>query len=113
MRTPASQVRWKHEYRGFLPKRSDAVDHLREPFEMIQALGPRASTEDRIVGVDRVLHTGANLHEAFSPADLVISTVVYNSVLELACTDVPVLLLSIPRTFDDQSRGGLVTIENA
>lgn len=81
---------------------TDLPRTLLEPFEVIQALGPRASTEDRIVGVDRVFDAGAKLHEAFSRADLVISTVGYNSALELACTDVPVLLVPVARTFDDQ-----------
>jgi len=38
----------------------------------------------------------------FQTADAVISTAGYNSVLELATTDTPTLLLPIPRSIDDQ-----------
>lgn len=83
---------------------ADLRNTLRTPVEIAQALGPCASAHARIDGVDRTLHPGPKLHEIFPQADLVISTVGYNSVLELACTDVPVLFIPIPKTFDDQER---------
>lgn len=72
-------------------------------FEVVQARGPRAFGDAHIDGIDRVIEPGPRLHEAFARADLVLSTVGYNSVLELACTEVPVLLVPIPRTYDDQT----------
>jgi predicted glycosyltransferase len=74
----------------------------REPFESVQCLGPRAPATARAEGVDRVVRPGGRLHDWFGQADLIISTVGYNSVLEIASTDVPTLLIPISRTFDDQ-----------
>lgn len=74
------------------------------PLDFVQAVGPRASIDARIPGVDRSISPGPRLHEVFTKMDLVISTVGYNSVLELACTDVPALLVPIPRTYDDQEK---------
>jgi predicted glycosyltransferase len=76
----------------------------RAPLQIVQALGPRLPDTAGIPGVDAICRPGADLHEAFARADLVISTVGYNSVLELACTDVPVLLVPIARTYDDQGK---------
>lgn len=45
---------------------------------------------------------GGALNELFLDADAVISTAGYNSVLELATTDTPALLVPIPRSIDDQ-----------
>ncbi|MFM7333573.1 MAG: glycosyltransferase, partial [Tabrizicola sp.] len=42
------------------------------------------------------------LNDLFRDADIVISTAGYNSVLELATTDTPTLLVPIPRSIDDQ-----------
>ena len=42
------------------------------------------------------------MNDVFRRADLVISTAGYNSVLELARTDTPTLLVAIPRSLDDQ-----------
>lgn len=77
---------------------------VREPVEIVQALGPRAGEDARVPGVDTVIRPGARLHECFAAHDVVISTAGYNSVLELACTDVPTLLLPVERTYDDQDK---------
>ncbi len=55
-------------------------------------------------GVDEILKPGPELHNLFSKVDLVISAAGYNTVLELACTDVPVLLVPVPRYTDDQEK---------
>lgn len=73
------------------------------PLDVILASGPRADGDAAITGADRVLDADPDLHQAFAGADLVISTAGYNSVLELACTDVPVLFVPIARTYDDQA----------
>lgn len=76
--------------------------HSKQRFRLRQALGPRASGE-ALPGVDEVFDPGAELDGVFQSADLVISTAGYNSVLELAGTDTPALLVPIPRSLDDQS----------
>ena len=76
-------------------------DGLGSPPEIIQTVGPRSSAEARIDGVDRYVDVGARLNQAFAQADLVVSTSGYNSILELACIDVPALLLAFPRSLDD------------
>lgn len=68
-----------------------------------QVLGPRAGEDARIDGVDEWIRPGPNLHAVFGKADLVISAAGYNSTLELACTDVPVLFVPVPMTYDDQA----------
>jgi len=68
-----------------------------------QVLGPRAGEDARIDGVDEWIRPGPHLHAVFGQADLVISAAGYNSTLELACTDVPVLLVPVPMTYDDQA----------
>lgn len=92
----------------FRDQMSRLVDALREgmcaPLEVVQALGPRAPDQAALPGADAIWRPGPDLHQAFARADLVISTVGYNSVLELACTDVPVLLVPIARTYDDQEK---------
>lgn len=70
--------------------------------EIVQVLGPRAPLKHRLRGLDHVVQENPALHSLFSKADVVISTAGYNSVLELAATDVPVLLIPIDRTYDDQ-----------
>ena len=55
-----------------------------------------------MAGVDRVVQPGGRLHDWFAKADLIVSTAGYNSVLEIASSDVPTLLIPIPRTYDDQ-----------
>ncbi len=70
--------------------------------EFVQCLGPRADHQSIVPGVDRIIDPGSRLNEMFQPADLVVSTAGYNSVLELACTDVPTLLVPIGRRIDDQ-----------
>lgn len=86
------------------------VGALREaagaPIRIVQALGPRAPDEAAVPGVDAIWRPEANLHEAFTRADLVVSTAGYNSVLELAGADVPVLLIPAMRTYDDQAKRG-------
>lgn len=71
-------------------------------FRIRQALGPRAAGAV-LPGVDEVFDPGAALDRVFRAADLVISTAGYNSVLELAGTDTPALLVPIPRSLDDQT----------
>ena len=75
-----------------------------QPMEVVQVLGPRAPDAALVRGVDRAMRPGPALHALFPGFDLVVSTSGYNSVLELACTDVPTLLLSIARTYDDQEK---------
>ena len=71
-------------------------------FVIRQALGPR-SGGDALASADEVFDPGANLNAVFRRADLVISTAGYNSVLELASTDTPALIVPIPRSLDDQA----------
>lgn len=66
-----------------------------------QALGPRSGAA-ALPGVDAVFDPGGALNATFRAADLVISTAGYNSVLELASTDTPALIVPIPRSLDDQ-----------
>lgn len=72
------------------------------PFEVVQAVGPRARPFGQLAEADQAIDPGAALNEHFHDADVVISTVGYNSVLELAMTDTPSLLVPIPRSIDDQ-----------
>lgn len=67
-----------------------------------QALGPRAEGQ-ALAGVDDIFDPGADLNSVFRSADLVISTAGYNSVLELASTDTPAMIVPIPRSLDDQA----------
>jgi hypothetical protein len=73
-------------------------------FEVVQAIGPRARDFGQLGQADRSLDPGGALNELFREADIVISTAGYNSVLELATTDTPTLLVPIPRSIDDQTR---------
>lgn len=72
-------------------------------FEVVQAIGPRARSFGHLASADRCIDPGAELNALFREADVVISTAGYNSVLELATTDAPVLLVPIPRSIDDQA----------
>jgi hypothetical protein len=72
-------------------------------FEVVQAIGPRARGFGQLRQADRSLDPGGALNELFRDADIVISTAGYNSVLELATTDTPTLLVPIPRSIDDQA----------
>ena len=72
--------------------------------EVVQALGPRAPEGAALRNVDRVIDPGGDLNEWFAGADAAISTAGYNSILELAITTTPALLMTIARTFDDQTR---------
>lgn len=75
----------------------------RHGFHVRQALGPRAGA-DALPCVDEVFDPRGDLNVVFRAADLVISTAGYNSVLELASTDTPTMLVSIPRSLDDQAK---------
>lgn len=81
---------------------SGAQAQSNEKILVRQALGPRASGQT-LPGVDEVFDPGADLNRVFRAADVVISTAGYNSVLELASTDTPALLVPIQRTLDDQA----------
>lgn len=72
------------------------------PFRVRQALGPRAGGA-ALAEADEVFDPGGDLNAVFRAADVAISTAGYNSVLELASTDTPVLLAAIPRSLDDQA----------
>jgi predicted glycosyltransferase len=74
----------------------------KEKIQLRQALGPRALGE-ALPDVSEVFDPGPELDGVFQAADLVISTAGYNSVLELAGTDTPALLVPIPRSLDDQA----------
>lgn len=71
------------------------------PIVIRQALGPRAEG-NALAQADEIFDPGSTLNDVFRCADLVISTAGYNSVLELAITDTPALLVAIPRNLDDQ-----------
>lgn len=74
---------------------------LGRPFRLRQALGPRSAGES-LPAADEVFDPGGDLNQVFRTADLVISTAGYNSVLELAATDTPTMLVAISRNLDDQ-----------
>jgi predicted glycosyltransferase len=75
---------------------------LHHTIRVRQALAPRA-VGAALVEADEVFDPGGDLNAVFRAADLVISTAGYNSVLELATTDTPALLMPIPRSHDDQA----------
>jgi predicted glycosyltransferase len=77
---------------------------LEEPLKVVQVIGPRDWKKNSIQGIDGIIMPGPDLHNHFHTADLVISAVGYNTVLELACTDVPALLVPVPRYTDDQQQ---------
>ena len=81
---------------------SEARARSRTAFRVRQALGPRAGGQ-ALPGIDEVFDPGPQLNDVFRAADLVISTAGYNSVLELAGTDTPALIVPIPRSLDDQA----------
>lgn len=90
-------------FRGNMESLVSALRAIAEfPLSILQVVGARAGESKRAPGVDRIVCCGSALNEAFTQVDLVVSTVGYNSVLELACSDVPVMLAPIARTFDDQ-----------
>jgi predicted glycosyltransferase len=72
-------------------------------FDVVQAIGPRAQGFGQLAQADRFIDPGGTLNDHFREADIVISTAGYNSVLELATTDTPTLLVPIPRSIDDQT----------
>lgn len=71
-------------------------------FHAEQAVGPRAAGFGTVPGIDATCDPGGHLNLLFRDACAVISTAGYNSVLELATTDTPTLLVAIPRSIDDQ-----------
>lgn len=77
--------------------------HRGPTFDVVQAIGPRAQTFGQLAQADLKVDPGAALNDLFREADIVISTAGYNSVLELATTDTPTLLVPIPRSIDDQT----------
>ena len=77
---------------------------LTVPLRVVQVVGPRDRISRPWEGVDEITKAGPELHKLFPIADLVISAAGYNSVLELATTDVPVLLVPVPRYTDDQTK---------
>lgn len=87
------------------PVLEDLIARARElansAFLIRQALGPR-SGQAALAQADETFDPGGDLNAVFRQADLVLSTAGYNSVLELASTDTPTLLVSIPRSLDDQ-----------
>ncbi len=95
------------ETAGELYPRIDAVLWLArkrgQVFDVVQAIGPRAQGFGQLAQADRRLDPGPALNDHFRDADIVISTAGYNSVLELATTDTPTLLVPIPRSIDDQT----------
>jgi hypothetical protein len=78
--------------------------NLQRPVKFVEVMGPRDWKHHSVESVDEILTPGPELHNLFSNADLVISAAGYNTVLELACTDVPVLLVPVPRYTDDQEK---------
>ena len=72
-------------------------------FRVVQALGPLAPANAQLDQADLVFDPGGHLNETFDHADLAISTCGYNSVLELACSRTPTLLMPIARSIDDQA----------
>ncbi len=68
-----------------------------------QAIGPRQPLGAVLQCADEHIEVGPGLNEVFSSYDLIASTAGYNSVLELANLDTPVLLTPITRSYDDQT----------
>lgn len=73
------------------------------PFLVQQALAARAPSQARLSEADTVFDPGGALNDCFAAVDIVVSTAGYNSVLELAMTDTPTMLVPIPRSIDDQA----------
>jgi predicted glycosyltransferase len=72
-------------------------------FHVVQAIGPRAQRFGQLQQADETVDPGGRLNDLFRDADVVLSTAGYNSVLELATTDTPTMLLPIRRSIDDQA----------
>jgi len=85
------------------PVLTAAREFAKQPFEVAQAIGPRAPANAKLLSADRTIDPGGDLNVHFAEARAVISTAGYNSVLELAGLDVPTMLAAIPRSFDDQT----------
>jgi predicted glycosyltransferase len=91
---------YKQEVDGIIERARRVAD---APFRVVQVVGPRLDPEALLTQADAHVEVGSRLNEEFARHDAVISTVGYNSVLELAQTDVPVLLVPILRSLDDQA----------
>jgi len=76
--------------------------HANQSISVYQAIGARAAGAQILNEADHVIDPGGDLNIHFRTADAVISTAGYNSILELASTDTPAMLLGIPRSIDDQ-----------
>lgn len=72
------------------------------PFTVEQALATRAPDQARLCGADKIFDPGTALNDCFAAADIVVSTAGYNSVLELATTETPAMLVPTARSIDDQ-----------
>ena len=83
------------------------VSELRQAYSgsvhCVQALGPRSTNECMVTQCDEFINPSPRLNELFGEFDLVISTAGYNSVLELAQTTRPVILVPVARSYDDQT----------
>lgn len=97
--TPETAAALKVEIDALIRLARETCDR---PFTVAQALGPLATPGDRLDEADETVKPDEMLHHEFALADVVVSTAGYNSVLELALTDTPTLLVAIPRSIDDQ-----------
>lgn len=82
---------------------AQARERSGKSFKCRQAIGPRAREGGCLAQADEIFDPGPELHRVFQQADVVVSTAGYNSVLELATTDTPTMLVPIPRTYDNQA----------
>ncbi len=97
----AETAAWFKEQIDAVLRRARVLSAL--PIRITQAVGPRLNDNSLLSEADAHVQFGSSLNERFSQFDAVISTVGYNSVLELAQTDVPTLLVPIQRSLDDQN----------
>lgn len=97
----AKTAAWFKQEIDNLLKRTRAL--ATSPIWVTQAIGPRFPEQVILSEANEHTNMGSQLNEKFAQYDVVISTVGYNSVLELAQTDVPVLLVPILRSLDDQA----------
>jgi len=75
---------------------------LNDSVYFVVARGPRAATSQLFESANEVTDVGSELHSAFVNVDAVISTAGYNSVMEIASSTTPALLIPVRTTFDDQ-----------
>ncbi len=67
-----------------------------------QLISPRGPTGVSLSSATEYLQSSPELHREYARHDLVISSAGYNSVLEIASSDVPCLLVPVDRRYDDQ-----------